>query len=63
MNLFSIKCYFRANLNIDVTKIEFSGGGVSQVTSKSDIESPCNFFLMKETSHFLRYSTTFIIYA
>ena len=25
INIFSIKCYFRANIKIDDTKIEFSG--------------------------------------
>ena len=42
INIFSIKCYFRANLKIDVTKnIIFRG--ISWVKLKSEIHSPGNF--------------------
>ena len=44
MNIFSIKCYFWANLNIDVTKNRIFQG-ISQIKSKSEIHFPSNFFL------------------
>ena len=44
MNIFSINCYFRANLKIDVAKNRIFWG-ISQVNSKSEIHSPDNFFL------------------
>ena len=45
MNIFSIKCYFRANLKIDVTKNRILWG-ISQVKLKSEIHSPGNFLLL-----------------
>ena len=42
---FSIKWYFRANLNIDVTKNRIFWG-ISLVKSKSEIHSPGNFLLI-----------------
>ena len=44
MNIFSIKCYFRANLKIDVTK-NIIFWGISLVKLKSEIHSPGNFLL------------------
>ena len=44
MTIFSIKCCFRANLKIDVAKNRIFQG-ISQVKSKSEIQSPGNFFL------------------
>ena len=43
-NIFSIKCYFRDNLKIDVTKNRIFLG-ISWVKLKSEIHSPGNFFL------------------
>ena len=40
-----IKCYFRANLKIDVTKNRIFWG-ISWVKLKSEIHSPGNFLLM-----------------
>ena len=44
MNIFSIKCYFKANLKIDEAKNRIFWG-ISQVKSKSDIHSPGNFLM------------------
>ena len=45
MNIFSIKCYFRANLKIDVTK-NIIFWGISLSKWKSKIHSPGNFLLV-----------------
>ena len=45
MNIFSRKCYFRTNLQIDVTKNRIFWG-ISLVNSKSEIHSPGNFLLV-----------------
>ena len=45
MNIFSVKCYFRANLKIDDVTKNRSFWGISQVKSKSEIHSPGNFLL------------------
>ena len=45
MNIFSIKCYFRANLKIGVTKNRIFWD-ISQVKSKSEIHPPGNFLLV-----------------
>ena len=44
MIIFNIKCYFRANLKIDVTKNRIFWS-ISQVKLKSEIHSPGNFLL------------------
>ena len=44
INVFSIKCYFRANLKINVTKNRIFRG-ISLVKLKSEIHSPGNFLL------------------
>ena len=45
-NIFSIKCYFRANLKIDVTKNRIFRG-ISWVKLKSVTHSPGNFLLVE----------------
>ena len=45
MNIFSIKCYIRANLKINVTKNR-TLWGISLVKSKSEINSPGIFLLI-----------------
>ena len=46
INIFSIKCYFRANLKIDVTKNRIFRC-ILWVKLKSEIHSPGNFLLVK----------------
>ena len=46
INIFNIKCYFRANLKIDVTKNRIFRG-ISWVKLKSEIHSPGNFLLLQ----------------
>ena len=46
INIFSIKCYFRANLKIDVAKNRIFWC-ISWVKLKSEIHSPGNFLLIK----------------
>ena len=45
MNIFSRKCYFRANLRIDVTK-NIIFWGISQVKSQCEIHFRGNFLLI-----------------
>ena len=45
MNIFSIKCYFRKNLEIDVTENRIFWG-ISYVKLKPEIHSPGNFLLI-----------------
>ena len=44
MNIFSIKCYSRTNLKIDITKNRIFWG-ISSVKLKPEINSPGNFLL------------------
>ena len=46
INIFSIKCYFRANLRTVVTKNRIFWS-ITQVKLKSEIHSPGNFLLLK----------------
>ena len=46
MNIFSIKCYFRANLKVDVNNNGIFWS-ISLVKSKSEIQSPGNFVLIQ----------------
>ena len=45
MNIFIIKCYFRANLKIDVTKNRIFWG-ISLIKLRSDIDSSGNLVLL-----------------
>ena len=49
MNIFSIKCYFRASLKIDATKNGIFWG-ISWIKLKSEIHSPGNFLLFSTLS-------------
>ena len=46
INIFSLKCYFGANLKIDITKNRIFWG-ISQAKLKSEIYSPGNFLLIQ----------------
>ena len=55
MNIFSIKCYIRANLKVDVTKNR-TFCGISLVKSISEIHSPGNFLLMVKDKDVIKVS-------